>query len=138
MLAISYYKFRKPSMIVKELRRTLIDDGITQYTLSDSMISKILKNMKFTKKKLTMRPREALTTRKHIMFNNFVEVISNINPMTTFFYEEGVVRKMETENMDMHQLTVGQWNYKDMHQMQHSLLNFLHGSLGINHYSLLT
>ena len=79
--------------------------------------------MKFTRKKLTVRPQEALTKRKQMLFDNCVEVISNTNQMTLHCFDEaGAVRTNGNRKYGQALISCRQWNYNDMHQMQHSLL----------------
>lgn len=57
------------------------------------MISFVLKSFSFTRKKLSVTPREAETERNITLLNQYVTRISTLNPFKIYFFYEASVLK---------------------------------------------
>lgn len=137
-LALSYYKHRKPSISAKEMRKKLIDDNITTRHVSDSMISLVLKSLNFTKKKLTVYPKESCTERILALYDAYLEVISNMNPMTLHFFDESSVIKTSGNRTYGHAPRgLNAVEFQRYASNATFTINLLHGPLGVDYFNIL-
>lgn len=137
-LAISYYKYRKPSITTKEVRKKLIDDNITNSELSDSMLSKVLKDLKFTRKKLTVYPREGQSERNLAWYDAYIDGISNTDPMTLHFFDECSVVKITGNRSYGH--APSDLRAVELQRFASNAtftVNLLHGPMGIDYFNII-
>ena len=98
----------------------------------------MLKEMKFTRKKLTVIPRETESERNLQLYDEYVDTMSNLDPLSLHFFDESSVVK-----------TTGNRSYGHAPSNQRAVelqryasnanytINLLHGPLGINYFNLL-
>lgn len=138
--AIGYYKFRKPSISAKKMQDNLLRDGIcNEHNLpSERMISFVLKSLSFTRKKLSVTPREAETERNITLLNQYVTRISTLNPFKIYFFDEASVLKT-CGNRQYGHSSKGMRAVEIQRYSSNATLtvNLLHGPFGVVYFDII-
>ena len=139
--AIRYYKHRKPSIYLDEIRTSLLSDGIVTDDTVPSLptISNILrKDMRYTYKRLTVKPQEALTAENQAKFDAYVNTIMTKNPNSLHFFDECSVIKTSGNRRYGHAL-VGEDAIEIQRYASNAnfTVNLLHGPFGIESYNII-
>lgn len=140
-LAIEYYLKRKPSMHLDEIQKKLQEDNICQpHNLpSVDYIGKIIRNrLGFSRKKLTVKAKEAFTAAAQEKFDRFLDNIEGKNPMKFHWFDESSV-VMTTGNRRYGYAAVGERAFEIQKYASNAnfTINLLQSPFGIDYYNVI-
>ena len=139
--AVRFYTYRQPSIYRKEIQERLVSDGIVTLENMPSVttISNIMKrDLRLTRKKLTLKPQEALSEQAQAKFDTYVDLIMTKNPYSLHFFDECSVVKTTGNRRYGHAL-IGEPAVEIQRYASNATftVNLLHGPFGVESFNII-